>query len=64
MNDEFGIGSAAKLVQVHADALAVRIDAERNEVIEKGKEEIDEREDDADEGCNADELRHELSRLR
>ena len=64
MDDEFGIGAAAKLVQVHADALPVRVHAEGNEAIEQGKDKIEEGEDEAEERGDADELCDELAAAR
>ena len=42
VDDELGICAAAELVEVHADALAVGIDAEWNEPVEHLEEQIDE----------------------
>ena len=64
MDYEFGIGSAAQFVQVHADALAVRIDAEGNDAIEEPEEQIDQRQDKAEQGGDADELGDELAGQR
>jgi hypothetical protein len=38
VNDELGISAAAEFVEVHADTLAVGVDAEGNDPIENLKE--------------------------
>jgi hypothetical protein len=64
MNDELRIGAAAKFMQVHADALSVGVDAEGNDAVEDFEEQIDEREEQAQDGCDANQLRNELAWLR
>lgn len=48
MNYELGIGAAAQLVEVHADAFPVLVNAEGNDKIKQGKEGVDERESDTE----------------
>ena len=64
MDYEFGVGSAAQFVEVHADALAVGIDAEGDDAVEQPEEQIDEGQKEAEEGGDADELGDELAGLR
>ena len=63
VNDKFRISPAAQFVEVHADALAVGVDAEGDYAVEEPEEQIDERQDQAKEGCNAYQLGDELACL-
>ena len=64
VNDELGISAAAEFVEVHADALSVDVDAEWDDAIEHFEEQIDERQEQAQDGCNANQLCDELAWLR
>ena len=64
MNDELGVGAAAEFVEVHADALAVRVDAEWDDAVEHAEKQIDERQEQAQDRSNPNELGNELTRLR
>src|SRR5208283_1517868 len=50
------VGAAAQLVQVHADALAVWVDAEGRHAVEQPEEQIDERQHQAQQGGNTHQL--------
>lgn len=64
MNDEFGVGAAAEFVKIHANALAIDVDAEGNNAVEKEEEQVYAGEDKAEQSCDADELGEKLARLR
>ncbi len=64
MNNELGISSAAQLVQVHADALALGVHAEGNDAVEQREEQVDQRQHQAQQRGDADQLGEELTRLR
>ena len=64
MDDEFRVGAAAEFVQVHADALAVGVDAEGDDAVEQPEEQVDERQEKAEQRGDADELGDELACLR
>jgi hypothetical protein len=51
---KFRVSSAAKFVQVHADALAVNVHTERNCAIDKPKKQIDKRQNKTKQGGDAD----------
>jgi hypothetical protein len=64
VNDELRIGAAAQFVQVHADALAVGVHAEGNDAVEQPEEQVDQRQHQAEQRGDADQLGHELAGLR
>ena len=64
MNDELGISAAAEFVQVHADPLTVGVGAEGNDPVENLEQQIDERQKQAEDSCNPNQLSEELTGLR
>lgn len=45
MDDKFRIGASAQFVEVHADALAVGFDAERDQPVQQREEQVNQRQE-------------------
>ena len=63
VNHELRISSATEFVQVHAHAFAVGIDAKCNHAVKQRIEQVDQRENHAEQRGNTHELREHLPRL-
>lgn len=60
MDHKLRIGATAQLVQIHADALAVSFHTKRNGAIQEPEEQVNEGQNQAEQGGDADKLREEL----
>src|ERR1035438_2046885 len=60
---EVGISAASQLVQVHADALAVRVHAEGMHTVEQPEKQVDQRQNKAEQSGDAHQLSHQLTGL-
>lgn len=61
MDDELRIGVAAEFVEVHSNALAVCIDAEGQDAIERKEEQIGKGKNQSEQGRHCDQLGQELT---
>src|SRR5665213_224172 len=64
MNHEFRIGATAELMQIHADAFAVRIHAEWYKPVQQQQDKEQQRQENAKQSGNAHKLCQHLSMLR
>src|SRR5580658_7778888 len=64
VDHELGLGAAAELVQIHADAFAIVVGAEGDYAVEGPEDQADEREHQAEQGGDANQLGNELAGLR
>ena len=63
MKHEFRVGSAAEFVNVHPEALAVCLRTEGNNAIENPEEQVDHRQDEAEQRGDSEQLGKELAAL-
>ena len=63
MDDKFRIGSAAEFVKIHAEAFAIGVRTEGYPSIQQPEQQIEDRQDEAEECGDADKLGNELAAL-
>jgi len=64
VDDEFGISATAEFVQVHADAFAINVHAQRNDAVDDSEKQVQQRQNKAEKRGDADKLGDELTGLR